>query len=536
MTCGCIDDYNYCPVDAEPFTELPSGYQVSDSRQGLFFLLYFFVEVDPRNLPGQSVTQCLHFLLIYEPSYSVACSGPLGLASGEILDWQISASSAYPSSWDAGCHMRYARLHQPNGRAWCSGRKVAGEWLLVDLGVPAKVTGILTQGKGDGKEWVTSYQVSYSMDAYVWHYVRDHYGDKKLFSGNTDSHTPRHNYIVPPVVARFMRMHALTWHSHPSMRLELLGCQECKQVVSEGVQVRVSASSHLSWRRRKSCEPHEVALLSHRAWCAKRKKRRGDSRRRHWVQSYTLTYSNDTVIWYTYKDTNHLDAKVFMGNLDKDTERRHYLNEAFTARYVRLNPKHWHQAIALRAALLGCPHEGDCGQRFFRVSLDTPCVENLAWSGRTWVNDIRHQWSGWHYGRAGLAVDGSLNTSLPRCAVLDNFSVDEPVWMVDLGTREDVKGIVVVTWQGDGQDNQTLYRDYVFGLDKLSAFVELRPRLTELPDNRECGTVTRLNNAVFSAILKYTASYRSYKFNNQAYEDHRLNKASLSGLCSHLAL
>ena len=43
-----------------------------------------------------------------------------------------------------------------------------------------QVTGVLTQGKGDGKEWVTSYQVSYSMDAYVWHFVRDHYGNKKV--------------------------------------------------------------------------------------------------------------------------------------------------------------------------------------------------------------------------------------------------------------------------------------------------------------------------------------------------------------------
>ena len=62
-----------------------------------------------------------------------------------------------------------------------------------------------------------------------------------------------------------------------------------------------------------------------------------------------------------------------MGNLDKDTERRHYLNEPFTARYVRLNPKHWHQAVALRAALLGCPHRGDCGPRFFRVHEEAPC-------------------------------------------------------------------------------------------------------------------------------------------------------------------
>ena len=39
-------------------------------------------------------------------------------------------------------------------------------------------------------------------------------------------------------------------------------------------------------------------------------KGRGDTRRRHWVQSYTLTYSNDTLVWYTYRDTNHLEAKV----------------------------------------------------------------------------------------------------------------------------------------------------------------------------------------------------------------------------------
>ena len=78
-------------------------------------------------------------------------------------------------------------------------------------------------------------------------------------------------------------------------------------------------------------------------------------------------------------------------------------------------------------------------------------MENLAWSGRTWVSDVRHQWSGWHYGRAGLAVDGNVNASLPRCAILNNYSSDEPVWVVDLGRKETVKGIVIVTWQGHGQ-------------------------------------------------------------------------------------
>lgn len=70
---------------------------------------------------------------------AAGCSSPLGLTTGDVLDWQISASSSYPATWDAGCQVKYARLHQPNGRAWCAGRRAAGEWVLVDLGVPAKV-------------------------------------------------------------------------------------------------------------------------------------------------------------------------------------------------------------------------------------------------------------------------------------------------------------------------------------------------------------------------------------------------------------
>ncbi|XP_050704705.1 EGF-like repeat and discoidin I-like domain-containing protein 3, partial [Eriocheir sinensis] len=107
------------------------------------------------------------------------CSSPLGLTTGDVLDWQISASSLYPATWDAGCQVKYARLHQPNGRAWCAGRRAAGEWVLVDLGVPAKVTGLLTQGKGDDEEWVTSLELSYSLDAYHWHFARDIYNNKK---------------------------------------------------------------------------------------------------------------------------------------------------------------------------------------------------------------------------------------------------------------------------------------------------------------------------------------------------------------------
>ena len=77
-----------------------------------------------------------------------AQNGPLGMISGDIQDWQITASSTYPLEWDKGCHERYGRLYQPNGYGWCAKFKSSSEWLQVDLGVAAKVGG----GRGEGGE------------------------------------------------------------------------------------------------------------------------------------------------------------------------------------------------------------------------------------------------------------------------------------------------------------------------------------------------------------------------------------------------
>ena len=54
--------------------------------------------------------------------------------------------------------------------------------------------------------------VSYSLDAYKWEFARDIYGNKKVFKGNSDSHTLRHSYLEHPVKARFVRIHVVDWH------------------------------------------------------------------------------------------------------------------------------------------------------------------------------------------------------------------------------------------------------------------------------------------------------------------------------------
>lgn len=51
---------------------------------------------------------------------------------------------------------------------------------------------------------------------------------------------------------------------------------------------------------------------------------------------------------------------MFAGNYDKSLERIHYLNQPFTARFVRFFPKEWNNRLSMRAGLLGCPHQGIC--------------------------------------------------------------------------------------------------------------------------------------------------------------------------------
>lgn len=41
----------------------------------------------------------------------------------------------------------------------------------------------MTQGRGDGSEWVTSFMVSYSDDAIHWKFITDQYANQKV-SGN----------------------------------------------------------------------------------------------------------------------------------------------------------------------------------------------------------------------------------------------------------------------------------------------------------------------------------------------------------------
>ena len=78
-------------------------------------------------------------------------------------------------------------------------------------------------------------------------------------------------------------------------------------------------------------------------------------------------------------------------------------------------------------------------------------------------------------GHPSLAVDGDEDTSLHNCAIMDNYYTERPTLVINLGKLTSIGGLVIKTWQGKGQDSNFAYRDYMYGLDRFSVFVDRRP-------------------------------------------------------------
>ncbi|XP_026044709.1 EGF-like repeat and discoidin I-like domain-containing protein 3 isoform X3 [Astatotilapia calliptera] len=160
------------------------------------------------------------------------CSEPLGMKSGHIQDYQVTASSIFRTlnmdmfTWEPG----KARLDkQGKVNAWTAGHSDQSQWLQVDLLVPTKVTGIITQGAKDfgHVQFVGSYKVAFSNDGEQWNVYQDEkQGKDKVFQGNFDNDTHRKNVIDPPIYARFIRILPWSWYGRITLRVEILGCTE----------------------------------------------------------------------------------------------------------------------------------------------------------------------------------------------------------------------------------------------------------------------------------------------------------------------
>ncbi len=103
------------------------------------------------------------------------------MLDGTFADSQLSASSIANSAHD----VQYGRLHWAGASgiagAWCAGSNAVGQWYRISLGERTKVTGVITQGRAESGQWVTTFKFQYSDDASSWTFITDVEGNEKVW-------------------------------------------------------------------------------------------------------------------------------------------------------------------------------------------------------------------------------------------------------------------------------------------------------------------------------------------------------------------
>ncbi|XP_034546674.1 coagulation factor VIII isoform X2 [Notolabrus celidotus] len=386
LNVGSDGEYHAVHFHGLPFTVHTN----QEHRMGVYNLypgVFATVEMEPPNVGTWLVENTIGEyqlagmrakLLVHNPK----CVMPLGMKLGRIEDSQITASDNM-DSWQP----RLARLDQSGYiNAWM-GRN-SNSWLQVDLQRPTLLHGVQTQGVR-AKLWdyfIRVFSISYSLDQETWSTYRGNKTKQKhRFPGNIDSSSVKTNPIIPPIVARYVRIHPLDFKHRPALRLELLGCDLNSCSLPLGLQNQMSsipdnsfiASSHYSSLLR-SWAPHLARLHlegSTNAWRPK------NNNPHEWLQvdlgkvkritavitqgarslltqmmvtEFSVTISRDGHQWDSVLEESSQREKIFQGNNDSDEEAFNAFDPPLFGKFLRIHPRGWINGIALRLELLGC--------------------------------------------------------------------------------------------------------------------------------------------------------------------------------------
>ncbi|XP_073920289.1 coagulation factor VIII isoform X2 [Castor canadensis] len=310
--------------------------------------------------------------------YSKQCQIPLGMASGRIRDFQITASGQY-GQWAP----KLARLHYSGSiNAWST--KEPFSWIKVDLLAPMIIHGIKTQGARQklSSLYVSQFIIMYSLDGKKWlTYRGNSTGTLMVFFGNVDSSGIKHNIFNPPIIAQYIRLHPTHSSIRSTLRMELIGCDLNSCSIPLGMESRVisdaqiTASSYFTnmfatwfpfqarlhlqgranaWRPQVN-NPKEWLQVDFR----KTMKVTGIITQgvkslltSMFVKEFLISSSQDGHHWTLLSQNGKV--KIFQGNQDSFTPMVNSLDPPLLTRYLRIHPQSWENQIALRLEVLGC--------------------------------------------------------------------------------------------------------------------------------------------------------------------------------------
>eukprot|EP00929_Paragymnodinium_shiwhaense_P066700 TRINITY_DN3348_c0_g1_i3.p1 TRINITY_DN3348_c0_g1~~TRINITY_DN3348_c0_g1_i3.p1 ORF type:complete len:3281 (-),score=663.61 TRINITY_DN3348_c0_g1_i3:114-9956(-) len=136
-----------------------------------------------------------------------------------VPDLALSASSYRTNNTEFGMGSMWRLRMDNHNSSWASGREQQGEYVEIRFTGMKRITSVVTKGRFDADEWVTSYQLGDS-----WPISTDSAASTPPLIGNTDRYLAAERWLAKPLEVDRVRLFPLTWHGYPSMRLEIMGC------------------------------------------------------------------------------------------------------------------------------------------------------------------------------------------------------------------------------------------------------------------------------------------------------------------------
>jgi len=130
---------------------------------------------------------------------------------------QHSASSVYANDKPSFGH-NTGTIDSTQG--WSAATNDVHQWYQIDCVVPVRVGGVLMQGRYNADQWITSFQISHSLDGVSWTKLN------RTYDGNHDRDSKETIIFDTTIQARYIRIHPTKWFGHISCRIDLLWAED----------------------------------------------------------------------------------------------------------------------------------------------------------------------------------------------------------------------------------------------------------------------------------------------------------------------
>ncbi|XP_061178746.1 uncharacterized protein LOC133187405 [Saccostrea echinata] len=203
-------------------------YQCRRPVVGQYITIRNFDFTQPDHNPGNFFKMEINEIKIL--GKSTACGRPLGMASGNIYDYQLGATSEDTEGVEVIPLSFRGRLYHPDP-GWCTSKKDKLPWFMIDLIIPTVIQGIIMQGWISGIEtkYIQSFQVSYGVTRRKMLQYRASPGTFKTFVIDTtvEVTTPQTFLFHTDILARYIKIHPIVAGGHQAcFKTEVIGCQK----------------------------------------------------------------------------------------------------------------------------------------------------------------------------------------------------------------------------------------------------------------------------------------------------------------------